>query len=326
MRHVRPERLKRLTPGLGRSLRLAATSLLLAGALAAPATVAGDRNVSLSIDVDDDERVERCDQVRVQFGRAGRPMARSERSFRFDRSEAPTLEMHLDGSGGMTISGWDQSDYAVTACLVAGGKDDERAARDLGRIEVGFDHGRLSMSGPEDADWLVYYIVRVPDGANLDLRAQNEPIDLRDVSGRVRARTQNGPVSLQRCVGDIEVEAQNGPVSVQAGGGRQRLSVTNGPLSLALEGRRWEGEGIDVDVENGPVSLRIPERYQSGVSLEMSGHAPLSCRAGCGGDWGGPGEARRLLFGGSTPVIRISSGNGPVDIDSGSPARHSRSI
>jgi hypothetical protein len=315
----------RRTPGPGRRFAAGPVLLLLAGTLAAPAAFARDRNVSISVD-DDGQNVERCDQVRVQFGRTGRPLARSERSFRFDRSEAPVLEMHTEGSGGMTITGWDGSNYAVTACLAAGGRDDEGAARDLARIEVGFDDGRLSMNGPEDADWLVYFIVRVPDGASLDLRSQNEPIDLRDVTGRIRARTQNGPVSLQRCAGDIEVAAQNGPVSVSAGGGRQRLSVTNGPLSVALDGSRWEGEGIDADVENGPVSLTIPERYLSGVSLEMSGHAPLSCRAGCDGEWDGSGQARRLLFGGSTPVIRISSGNGPVHVDSGTPARRTRSI
>ena len=319
MNHVAPER---TMPGPRK--RLAPTAiLLLAGALLVPAAHASDRNLTISTD---DETLERCDQVRVQFGRAGRPMARAERTFQFARAEAETLQMHLEGPGGIAIRGWDRSDYAITACLAAGGKDDERAARDLERITVGFDHGRLSMDGPEDADWLVYFIVRVPDGANVDLEAHDEPIGLRDVTGRVRARTTNGPISLERCSGDIEVAAENGPVSVRAGGGRQRLSVVNGPLSLALEGSRWEGEGIDADIANGPVSVQIPKRYQSGVSLEMSAWAPLSCRGGCEVDEGISGEPRRLQFGGSKPVIRISSGHGPVDIDSGSPARRTRSI
>ena len=61
-------------------------------------------------------------------------------------------------------------------------------------------------------------------------------------------------------------------------------------------------------------------------SLEMSEHAPLSCRSGCEGEWGA-GHGRRLVFGAAaSPVIRISSGNGPVDVDSGSPARRTRSI
>ena len=314
----------RRTPGPGRRLAAGPVLLLLAGTLAAPAAFARDRNLSISID--HDETLERCDQIRVQFGRTSRPMARAERSFRFGRAEAPVLTMHLEAQGGMSLVGGDGNDYEVTACLAAGAEDDAAAARDLGRIEVGFDHGRLSTGGPEDGEWLVYFLVRVPDGASLDLRSRNEPIDLRDITGRIRARTTNGPVSLDRCSGDIEVAAENGPVSVVAGGGRQRLTLANGPLALELEGSRWEGEGIDADVGNGPVSLKIPERYQSGVSLEMSEHAPLSCRSGCEGEWG-PGHGRRLVFGGAaSPVIRISSGNGPVDVDSGSPARRTRSI
>ena len=322
MRHARPDH---RMPGRGKRPGVLTAILMLAGGLAAPGVVASDRNVSISID-DEEKIVERCDQIRVQFGRTGRPPARSERSFRFDRSEVPKLVMHLEESGGMTLTGWDRADYSVTACLAAGGKDDARAARDLERIQVGFDHGHLSMSGPEDGAWLVYFIVRVPDGADLDLASQNEPIGLRDVTGHIRARTQNGPVSLESCSGDIEVAAQNGPVSVRAGGGRQRLSVQNGPLAVTLEGSRWEGEGIDADVENGPVSVTIPRRYQSGVSLEMSAYAPLSCQAGCEVEDGGPGALRRVQFGGSKPVIRISSGNGPVAIDSGTPARRTRSI
>ena len=321
MTHARPDH---RVPGRRTKPGVLTAILLLAGGLAAPAAVASDHNLTIS--VDDEEKIERCDQIRVQFGREGRPMARSERSFRFSRSEAPALRMHLESQGGMTLSGWDGPDYSVTACLAAAGRDQERAARDLERVAIAFDRGTLSLSGPDEGDWLVYFIVQVPEGADLDLSAQNEPIGLRDVTGRIRARTQNGPVSLQSCSGEIDVTAQNGPVSVQAGGGRQHLKVRNGPLSLALEGSHWEGEGIDADVENGPVSVTIPKRYQSGVSLEMSAWAPLSCQAGCEVEQGVSGEPRRLQFGGSKPVIRISSGNGPVSIDSGSPARRSRSI
>ena len=320
MNHVAPER---TMPGPGWR-RATGTAVLMLAGLLAPAAYASDHNLTIS--TDDDEKLERCDQIRIQFGREGRPMARAERSFRFDRSEAKTLQMHLDGQGGISILGGEGSDYAVTACLAAGDRNEEQAQRDLAGIEVAFDHGRLSMSGPQDADWLVYFIVRVPDGADLDLKAANEPIGLRDVQGRVRARTTNGPVSLVHCSGDIEVSAQNGPVSIQAGGGRQRLTVVNGPLSLALEGSRWDGEGIDADVSNGPVSLHIPKRYQSGVALEMSAYAPLSCHGGCEVEEGISGEPRRLQFGASKPVIRISSGNGPVSVDSGSPARRTRSI
>src|SRR5262245_13458538 len=99
MNHVAPER---TMPGPGKRLAPAAI-LLLAGALLAPAAHASDRNLTISTD---DETLERCDQVRIQFGRAGRPMARAERTFQFARAEAETLQMHLDGQGGISIRGW----------------------------------------------------------------------------------------------------------------------------------------------------------------------------------------------------------------------------
>src|SRR5262245_60764632 len=78
-----------------------------------------------------------------------------------------------------------------------------------------------------------------------------------------KAHTWNGPLSLARCSGSIDIEARNGPVSVQAGGGRQRLHFSNGPLAIALEGRRYDGEGIDARVKDGPVSLTSPADYES---------------------------------------------------------------
>jgi DUF4097 and DUF4098 domain-containing protein YvlB len=228
----------------------------------------------------------------------------------------------------MSLSGWDRPEYGITACLAAGARNEERAADVLHRIEVSLDRGRVSVRGPDDKDWLVYFIIRVPEDATLDLESVNAPIDLREVSGQIRARTQNGPISLNDCRGDIDVRAQNGPVSIQAGSGRQRLRVVNGPLDITLEGRRWNGEGIDARVDNGPVSLKFPDDYRSGVRLEMAEHSPLQCRsAACQGWYGGDESGiRRLDFGSSSPVIRISAGNGPVDIQSAAPVRPSANI
>jgi hypothetical protein len=306
-----------------------AAAILLAAALAAPAVQAGDHgDLNLSISTDDDQPIERCDQVRVEFGgrRHSLPSARAEKSFTLKKSATPVLEMHLDGPGGMALRGGEGPDYAVTACLAAAGATDEEARAALETIDVGFDGGRLSVSGAGVNGRLVYFLVQVPKDAVLDLRSDNGAIDLRGISGRITARTHNGPLALDDCDGEIDVAAENGPLSLRAGAGHQRVSVTNGPLDIELEGSRWEGEGIEAAAENGPVSLKIPERYESGVSLRMSGNGPVSCSAGCEAAWQPGSGAHSLLFGPAHPVIRIRSGNGPVSIDSGIAARQSRSI
>jgi hypothetical protein len=302
-----------------------AWAVLLAGALAAPGAFASDHNVSIS--TEGDASMERCDQVRVVFGREGhaRPTARAERNFTLKRPETRALEMHVEGSAGMALRGGTGSDYAVTACLMASGTTDERARAALDQVQVSFEAGRLSMSGPSGDEWLIYFLVQVPADGTLDLEADNGPIDLRGISGTIRARTRNGPLELDGCEGEIDVAAENGPVSLRAGAGRQRVSVVNGPLEIELRGTRWDGDGIEADATNGPLSLIIPERYESGVSLKMSGNSPIHCTAGCEGAWQ-PGRSQNLLFGSSRPVIHITTVNGPVEIDSGTQARQQASI
>jgi len=287
---------------------------------------AGD--YSLSINMKDDEAVVSCDQLRVSFGDHGDPlpMARAEQEFTLAQGATRELSIHLEESGGMSLIGWDKPEYGLTACLAAGARSEKHASDVLHQIGIALDEGRVSVSGPAEGRWMVYFIVRVPNDAVLDLASTNSPIDLRRVVGRIKARVENGPISLADCRGDIDVLAENGPVSVQAGAGRQRLRVLNGPLEIDLEGRRWDGEGIDAHAQNGPVSLRFPDDYQSGVRLEMSKHSPLHCPRSAGCQFRDEDEAsglRRLDFGSSRPVIRVSAQNGPVDIRSGAPVRRS---
>jgi len=294
--------------------------VVIASVAAVPGTARANGS-NVTINVHDDGPIVDCSQVDVHFGSGGARLttARAERRFTLAKSATPLLELHLTEQGGMSISGGDGDGYSVTACLVAGARDEGAAGAVLEDVNVDLDGGRLAVQGPDDGDWIVYLIVRAPKEAALDLLAENAPIDLRDVSGRIKARTENGPLSLARCSGSIDVEARNGPVSIQAGGGRQRLQVANGPLAIALEGRRWDGEGIDARAENGPVSLTFPGDYESGVRVTMSANSPLVCTSGGCGEVGHrlPGGGRSLDFGSSQPIIRVSAGNGPVQIDNG---------
>jgi hypothetical protein len=305
-----------------------AAAVALAGALLL-AGAAWASSHSINISTHDDDPILSCDQIVPRFGDHAQPlpMARDQRQFSLSRSATPVLEMHLAAEGGMALTGWGGNDYEVTACLAAAGGSDARASEVLRQVEVGFEAGRLSVHGPGDADWMVYLIVRVPKDAVLDLKSGHAPIDLRDVRGTIKARVENGPIALDRCRGEIDVEAENGPLSVRSGGGRERLKVANGPLDIELDGGRWDGEGIEAHAENGPLSLKIPKGYGSGVSVALSSSSPLECQAGCDdASEAAPGGTRHLHFGPARPVIRVSAVNGPVAIDSGSPARNEGSI
>ena len=43
------------------------------------------------------------------------------------------------------------------------------------------DGGELRATGPDGRRWFVHYKVRVPDGANIDIEADNGPISISDV-------------------------------------------------------------------------------------------------------------------------------------------------
>jgi hypothetical protein len=306
---------------------LRAAALVLCGASLATAAHASshEHNVSVSRS---EGNLTSCDQVRARFGDGDdpMPMAKAEQTFTLPRASTPALQMHLEASGGIAVSGWDRDDYQVLACKMAAASTDAEAHERLKQIDLSFDGGTLAMSGPKD-DWMVYFLVKAPKNAVLDLEAKNSPLDLRDVEGKITARSENGPIALAGCRGDIQVDAENGPVSSRAGGGKQRLAVKNGPLEVRLEGKRWEGESLDASARNGPVRVDIPDGYESGVRLDVSQNSPLLCRS-CEGDMKTTADgARTLQFGKSAPVVRISAQNGPVDIKGGQlQVKTSRSI
>jgi hypothetical protein len=318
------------------SHRAAVTGLAVMLGVATTTGIPGTANAartttrSISVTLEDNEAITGCDQLRIRFGdeRDPLPMARSEKQFVLDRASTPLLMLHPPDTAGMVLVGWDRDEYSVTACLAAGARNDASAAATLGQVTVGFDDGRLATDGPAGENWLVYLLVRVPEDAALDLLTENAPIDLRDISGRIKARTRNGPISLDRCRGTIDAAAENGPLTVRAGGGEQHLHASNGPLTITLEGERWEGGGIEARAGNGPVSLSFPDGFESGIRLEMPRHSPLRCLSeSCAYE----GEAtadgyRRLDFGLDPPIIRITTGNGPVSIDAGVMSRHTATI
>src|SRR6266851_5323038 len=150
----------------------------------------------------------------------------------------------------------------------------------LNRISLSFENGQFAARGPDEREWMVYLLVSVPRDAALDLEASNGPLSVRGSAGSVVVRTSNGPISVE------------------------------------LSGRRWEGAGLVARAVNGPLSLKIPEDYQSGTVIEMSGRSPVSCRArACGQarrNW--DEDSRRIEFGGAAPIVRLSTVNGPVSI------------
>jgi DUF4097 and DUF4098 domain-containing protein YvlB len=119
---------------------------------------------------------------------------------------------------------------------------------------------------------------------------------LPETAVNVLAVGRNGRARIR---GDVDIDTQNGPISVK------------------LSGNRWDGK-LEAHARNGPLSLSLPEGYASAVTVESSGRSPFQCRAKACGEarknW--DEDSRRIEFGSSAPVVRLSTVNGPVSIRS----------
>ncbi|HEX4380179.1 MAG TPA: hypothetical protein VH022_09110 [Candidatus Acidoferrum sp.] len=233
------------------------------------------------------------------------------------KAEASVLRIDNLANAGVQARGWDKDTYSVTACKFA---DRNRTdAKDLlSQIKMSVDGGHISVSGPKHGDhWGLQLLVRTPRGANLEIESQNGPVSLSEVDGKIHVRGVNGPVSMSSCTGDADISAENGPISISGKSGNLKLHTQNGPISVALQGGDWSNGGLVADAVNGPISLSVPSELKTSFVLESRGHSPISCHASvCGAarKTFDDDDNRRIEFGSGTPVIRLTTVNGPLTV------------
>lgn len=279
--------------------------------LVAVPTFAGRYGRNMSISIDDDWReLTDCSDFRVSFD--GDRVAMTSEDVAV--SSRGTLTVRTDRNGGVYVRGWDGGGYSVKACKAVG-PDVNPAA-----IRVTNSGEGLTATGPDEGQWVVYFLIRAPRGASLDLEASNGPISIAGVNGDIKARVSNGPISLKESSGRIDARAQNGPISIAGGSGHITAQAQNGPVSVKLDGNTWNGQ-LDASTKNGPVSLKLPRGFRTGVLVQQFGHGPISCRAeDCkqismySEDEDHDGRVRKLQFGSGPQVVRLSTVNGPVSV------------
>lgn len=230
------------------------------------------------------------------------------------KAEAPVLRVREVENGGVQVHGWDKDTYSVTACKAAVGDD---AARLLSQIKLTVQGGEVSLSGPhgDRDDWTVYLLIRTPRSADIEVTAHNGPVSFYTVDGKITTRATNGPISMKDCSGEANISAENGPISFSGAGGKLRLHTENGPIDVTL-GSNWNGAGLVADAVNGPLTLRVPSGFRSSFLVQSNGNSPVSCHASICSEarktW--DDEHRRIEYGSGSPVIRLSTENGPISV------------
>ncbi|MFN2633648.1 MAG: DUF4097 domain-containing protein [Thermoanaerobaculia bacterium] len=312
-------------------LRGTAFALIAFAAAVAPAAASSGRwshqGDNMSVTTADDA-VRACSDITVRWD--GRDGARAEESLAAAAGRDP-LTVRLPKNAGAWFRSSGRADWGVLACKAAVSADL------LPQISVSVSRGELEVKGPAGDGWTVFFLVDGPAAGNLNAESangplhfegfsgriaasvQNGPLSFRDCSASIEARAQNGPISLKGTTGDVDARADNGPISVSGDSGNLRLRTSNGPISVRLSGASWRDGRLEGHAVNGPVTLHIPDGYRSATLVESSGHSPVRCRAAaCDAarkSW--DDDSRRIEFGSGTPVVTLSTVNGPVSIDSG---------
>ena len=256
----------------------------------------------------------KCEDMNVNFD--DRETYKAEESFTIPAGQLDVTAAH---NGGVSLLRGDSNQYEVKVCKFAAGDNEGEGKQLLSQIQAEKGTNKLSVRGPSgDRDWVASMIIRVPAGSSMNVQAHNGPLSARDVNGTFNLVTVNGPVSVKNVSGKVTAKATNGPISFVGDGGDLDLNTQNGPISIELKAQAWNGGKLDARAQNGPVSLRLPKGYQSGVVLTSKGYSPMSCSADVCSEarktW--DDDEKRIEFGSSSPVIRISTVNGPVSVGS----------
>ena len=257
-----------------------------------------------------------CSDLHVRFDDRDAVLETEERTV--TKVEAPTLRVHPHKNGGVQVQGWDKDTYSVTSCKFAS-NEDGRAQRILGQMTLSVRNGEVSTNGPsDDGDWTIYLLIRAPKASVIDLDTANGPLSLYSVDGKLTAHATNGPITLRDFSGDADVRAANGPISISGSSGNVRIHTENGPISINLKGTTWSGTGLTADAQNGPLTLSVPSDYKSSFSVESRNYSPMSCHASICDNarktW--DDNNRRIEYGASPAMIKLSTVNGPVSIQS----------
>jgi hypothetical protein len=276
----------------------------------------GDHRHSMSMSSGHHEPRTDCSDFQVRFDDRDAVTESEERTI--TKADAPTLRVHPHKNGGVQVQGWDRDTYSVTSCKFASNEGGS-AQRILAQMTLSVRNGEVSTNGPsDDSEWAIYLLIRAPKASVIDLETTNGPLSLYSVDGKLTAHATNGPITLRDFSGDAEVRAANGPITITGSSGNVRIHTENGPISINLKGTTWNGTGLTADAENGPLTLSVPSDYKSSFSVESRNYSPMSCHASICDNarktW--DDNNRRIEFGGSPAMIRLSTVNGPVSVQS----------
>ena len=113
--------------------------------------------------------------------------------------------------------------------------------------------------------------VTVPRHLNVQVKAENGAIIMRDVTGTVELTTYNGAIKVADVAGEYDITTSNGKIEVDDGRGAFRIRTSNG--GIRFQGELTSGTNNQFKTSNGnittllegkPVSLTVDAQTSNG--------------------------------------------------------------
>lgn len=176
--------------------------------------------------------------------------------------------------------------------------------------------------------------VLIPHGARLKVATGNGAVSIDRVGGDVTAKTGNGRVLIQGTEGTVQVSTGNGDVDVKGAKASVRVSTGNGRVNVTTTDGPVEARTGNGDIDVSMTQLRAKEDMSFSTG---SGGVRVTLPAGYSGELEattGNGELRsdfalkiqgrvnprriRATIGDGGPKLRLTTGNGRLEIRKGS--------
>jgi hypothetical protein len=258
------------------------------------------------------------------------------------RAAVSLLDVEGSRNGGVSIRGWDQPDILIKVCKLASADDEATAQAILNQLIISTDGGKVRSREPERVadkkfSWTVQFSIFVPRDLAIQASVHNGGLSLHNLVGKVNGRSQNGGisisksggtesaielyainggVSLKNVAGKVNARTDNGGISLSGGSGEVKLDSRNGGITVKLPEGSWAGELLEARSQNGGLTLHVPEGFSSGIEAETSAHSRLECRLPECPQYRGQTERepKRVQLGALSPVVRVSTRNGSLQI------------
>ncbi|HYK05006.1 MAG TPA: hypothetical protein VE974_24860 [Thermoanaerobaculia bacterium] len=218
--------------------------------------------------------------------------ARAHEQRELDLSGVQQIRVAAAPEGGISIRGWNRSGAKLVICRYAAANTQEHATRALGAIHVSSRNGEIAVQGPQmDAKqaWWVNMTLYVPRRANVDVRAGNGAVAIRNMSGRVSAESATGGISIAQSSGKYSIRTDSGGITLDRVTGLVDAVSRGGAIAFKLAGTALPS----IEAKTG------------------EGHIVCTLK-GCEEATPTGGGGNRLRIGDGVPDVRLSSMGGSI--------------